>query len=159
MERETWKFRGHGAGEEAGGWFAVRFIHLRRRTLMTLEQAFAKFVAVLKTRLQAPMNAGKHVQRKAVDALTIQDLQHHPQMAQDLVDQIDAADPGSPPGVCRYQVGGNPFCLEGLTEAECTGLPGTYDTTTQTCDLPPWPHTGGAPAAQVGSRIDSKAAP
>jgi hypothetical protein len=126
---------------------------------MNPEQAFANLVALLKERLQQPINAGKHVERLAVENLTLEDIQRHPEMAQDLFDQIDAADPGSPPGVCRYNVGQSQFCLEGLTEAECTGLPGTFDTSTQQCDLPPWPQSGGGSVVQLGGRVDTTATP
>jgi hypothetical protein len=106
---------------------------------MTAEEAFDRYVAVLNQRLESPLNAGLEDLRTQVDALTLQDLQQNPQMAQDFLDQIASAAAGDPIGACDYQVGGANFCLDGVTLTECNGLNGNFRPGGE-CLLPHWPH-------------------
>jgi hypothetical protein len=107
---------------------------------MTPQELFAAFVKILKHRLEGRTDAAAEGLRKVVDALTPQELQKDPQRAQALV--VLTASPASAasgqPTFCHYPIGGQDFCLPGLTETECTGLNGKL-TDVSCAGSNPWP--------------------
>jgi hypothetical protein len=89
---------------------------------MTREEFFAKFVAVLEARL-----GDKPVPdyRANVDALKQAGVAGLAVFAQPLLYDLPAA-PGATTGACDYDIEGQPFCMENVTEGECLNLGGTF---------------------------------
>jgi hypothetical protein len=126
--------------------------------VVTLQELFDRFVEILQTRLELPINKDLEEERNEVAALQPEDLQKNPEKAQGLLDAI-AADAAANLGACVYTLGGHDFCLV-CTSGECDGLaPSTFTEGKMNCALPHWPPTVAAPSTQVGGQAESTPAP
>jgi hypothetical protein len=89
---------------------------------MTVDEFFAKFVAVLEDRLG---DDPPPEWREGVDALEQAGVAGLPESAQQLLDDIPAA-PAAGTGACDYKINGVSFCLENVTAGECANLGGIF---------------------------------
>ena len=108
-------------------------------TPMTEQEFVGKFVQMLRNRLAGKPEPPDLLRLERMDPSTFLQPEFS-QLAAGLLQQIPAAGTGL--GSCTYTVivqgQGRVFCIRNVTQTECAGLQGDFNTA-NTCTPPPWP--------------------